>query len=1291
VLLDRYLAGGVNYQPTSSVADGEKAPMRTFYESTGFVGYLPAALCHRIMEENPEAVIFGRLGVAPTGYNRGTVISDALHCAVTIPSREALNRALDGDMVYVLLDSSGEMTENNGSDGDSEGTGGESDREREGNPSRNMHFRAYENWTFSPTSGASTEAERVEETNEAAEAAETAEIGDITPEGRPAVVVKRWRDVTGSVICRVPACVDTAMVESHALVDASNPSAFPDPMGTPDPESASYASTQPLLCSLDPTRVRRERYDLFVPLDTRYPRIRAETNLWALSGGKADRDLRDQKFVVQIKGWIPQSRIPYGDVLKIVPLTTAGGTDPASGAGLRALEIARGNLLCDDECTTASTGTDPENHAGPHIPEGRARALTLRGPQEDVLDVLCSIALTNASFVYSYPPHCETGPYLSAINEATQELCDSCSLTLEQVTAAPNFSLEYGKTILQALAGQRKKGVFTRAGRRDFSADLVYTIDPDTARDFDDAIHLSPLYRDPTGEYFTISWDEHMARRAGDVQHRSPSNWRDGSQFAGYEVGVHIADTTYYLDRAPELDTAAQATTTSVYLVDRCCPMLPTCLSNGLCSLNPLVPRYSFSVVVRLSPSGLVLPQKVWFGRGVIVSKARLDYVAAQRILDDDYTAADINPSTTGLFEQNWPCLEGQAPNVAASVKAANCLARALRAQRNKRGALMLSGEPKRYAIDKDTLRVSIMEPEMAADSHHLIEEFMLVANQLVARRLLASFPSLPIVRLHPPPSSTDQLQAELQALQLPRLETESGATVIRSLDRVGLALAKRRGLAPPLAADLSRALFLSTSLSRAQYHIGTSSNLDLLSHWGIHAALYMHFTSPIRRYADDIAHRMLSKGLALEVEAKEACGGEEAYRASAEYQDRPHEVVFSEEVSLYDALTWTPRKALLREVDSRYNATEEFEAAGHETVAGLMDDLADGVLSSAGRHARAGKHSARLAQALREIAARATDKGAFLSEEGSGDDRGSSDSEEGGQGGHNCHNCHNCHSCHSGHSGNPSSKDTMHPRTNSHGDLGATLFSGEPSDQSAGRATAVKVLDDVEKDLASIGYSFSALRTLADRCNAMAKQEELAEAIHRRLMLRVMLDRRQKPADRGYITATAFLVSYDADKGVIGFSIPDLEMSAQASLKIKLLTPARVSTDEFDPQRPLELQEGSKRMEVMGRAEHEDLDALDSPAVCIADSEDDLFFSLTNPPASASPRARTRETEAGVPRPKEALPAKADRGQKPRKVNETVFELLEPLKCRIIPIDSESHGNVGVLLQLPGSGIEGE
>lgn len=124
----------------------------------------------------------------------------------------------------------------------------------------------------------------------------------------------------------------------------------------------------------------------------------------------------------------------------------------------------------------------------------------------------------------------------------------------------------------------------------------------------------------------------------------------------GYEIGVHIADVTYYVEKDSAMDKNAQMSTTSVYITDRCCPMYPYALADGLCSLNPAVPRYTYSVLFRLDKHANLMPGKVWFGRGLIVSYARLDYVAAQAMIDRSIKEEDI--SETRFFGQ-WPVAAG--------------------------------------------------------------------------------------------------------------------------------------------------------------------------------------------------------------------------------------------------------------------------------------------------------------------------------------------------------------------------------------------------------------------------------------------------------------------------------------------------------------------------------------------------------------------------------------------------------------------------------------------------------
>jgi ribonuclease R len=159
---------------------------------------------------------------------------------------------------------------------------------------------------------------------------------------------------------------------------------------------------------------------------------------------------------------------------------------------------------------------------------------------------------------------------------------------------------------------------------------MVFTIDPDTAKDFDDSCHVDLIIGGKI-----VSFKELMEMEEID-------RYKQMELVQGYEIGVHIADVTHYVQSQSELDKNAQASTTSVYLTDRCCPMFPYALADGLCSLNPAVPRYTYSVVFRLDKNCELMKQKVRFTKGLIVSYARLDYVAAQAMIDKTILPKDF-------------------------------------------------------------------------------------------------------------------------------------------------------------------------------------------------------------------------------------------------------------------------------------------------------------------------------------------------------------------------------------------------------------------------------------------------------------------------------------------------------------------------------------------------------------------------------------------------------------------------------------------------------------------------
>ncbi len=318
--------------------------------------------------------------------------------------------------------------------------------------------------------------------------------------------------------------------------------------------------------------------------------------------------------------------------------------------------------------------------------------------------------------------------------------------------------------------------------REDLRGKFIVTIDPDDARDFDDAIHVEKL---PGGQW---------------------------------ELGVHIADVSAYVTPGSALDREAFKRGNSVYLVDRVIPMLPERLSNGVCSLNPDVVRLTFSVFIRFAKNGA--PKSARFARTLIQSARRLTYREAFGLLQQ--------PPQNELGERLHAAWE---------------LASILRRRRFANGSLDLDFPEVKVIVDKATGRPLSLERIENDESHQLIEEFMLAANEAVAAELKNRLTPT-VYRVHENPDP-DKL-AEYRALVLSYGFKAGDLTQRRELQRLIEAF---RGKPEEQALKIG----LLKSLKRARYAT------QPLGHYGLAKNNYTHFTSPIRRYADLVVHRSLA------------------------------------------------------------------------------------------------------------------------------------------------------------------------------------------------------------------------------------------------------------------------------------------------------------------------------------------------------------------------------------------------------------------------------------------------
>ncbi|AOW08769.1 ribonuclease R [Flavobacterium gilvum] len=335
--------------------------------------------------------------------------------------------------------------------------------------------------------------------------------------------------------------------------------------------------------------------------------------------------------------------------------------------------------------------------------------------------------------------------------------------------------------------------------RRDMRDTLTFTIDPKDAKDFDDALSFKKL------------------------------------ENGNYEIGIHIADVSHYLEEGTILDDEAYQRATSVYLVDRVVPMLPEVLSNFACSLRPQEEKYTFSAVFEITEKCQVVNQ--WFGRTVIYSDQRFAYEEAQYIIE---TKDNTIPEEISITGSSYVVSE---PIVEATLKM-DQLAKIFRKRRMNEGAISFDKVEVKFNLDQDG------EPEgvyfkIAKDANHLIEEFMLLANRKVAE-FIGKQKKTFVYRIHDEPNE-DKLIAMQNVIAKfgYKIDFRNKGDISKSLNALMEEVngKKEQNLIDTLAIR---------SMSKAKY------STDNIGHYGLAFEYYSHFTSPIRRYPDVMVHRLL-------------------------------------------------------------------------------------------------------------------------------------------------------------------------------------------------------------------------------------------------------------------------------------------------------------------------------------------------------------------------------------------------------------------------------------------------